>query len=177
MVAPQLQLLVERDHRLEQREQLGVLSGLRVDARQLPRARLARRIAAARGQREAAAAQQVERHVRQARLLEPAPEPRLRVGVGLARGHEARLLQPEAELDLAKLRGLEAAGGLEVLAEEEEVERRHRLEHVDLLHQDLEDLDHAQQPARRTSTSPSPSRRSRAVASSISCRTSLNHSS
>ncbi|MEY3214759.1 MAG: hypothetical protein RIT28_5240 [Pseudomonadota bacterium] len=53
----------------------------------------------------------------------------------------------QAHLDLAELRGLKARGRDEVVAEVEEVKRRHRLQHVELVHAELEDLpDAAQQP-------------------------------
>src|SRR2546427_5524342 len=45
----------------------------------------------------------------------------------------------EHEFDLAKLMGLKAAPRFEPIAEREEVERRHRLEHIDLRDQRLQD--------------------------------------
>src|SRR5690606_9168383 len=52
-------------------------------------------------------------------------------------------LPPERELERAELEGLEPAAGLEAVAEREELERRHGLEHVDLRDQHLEDGEHA----------------------------------
>src|SRR5262245_14538853 len=54
--------------------------------------------------------------------------------------------QAEPDLDQTKLHRLEARGGEEKVAEIEEVERRHRLQHLELLDQELEDLDDALEP-------------------------------
>src|SRR6188472_1997363 len=49
------------------------------------------------------------------------------------------MLRPQDELYLPELIGLETAGRLEASAERQELERRHRLEDVELRHQHLED--------------------------------------
>src|SRR5262245_64739328 len=51
----------------------------------------------------------------------------------------------EEELELPELEGLKPAPRFEPLAEAEELERGHGLEHVDLSHHDLEDREHALQ--------------------------------
>ncbi len=45
------------------------------------------------------------------------------------------------EFEFAELNGLEAAGGFEVIAKAQEVDRAHRFEDMDLLHQNTHDLD------------------------------------
>ena len=59
------------------------------------------------------------------------------------------VLQSGAELDGAELRRLEAARGTQVIAELEEIVRRHRLEHGELLDQQALDLDAAAEEAVR----------------------------
>src|SRR5690606_11363065 len=61
------------------------------------------------------------------RLQQPARRAVLRVV-----SDRALTLLPERELERAELEGLEPAAGLEAVAEREELERRHGLEHVDL---------------------------------------------
>jgi hypothetical protein len=54
--------------------------------------------------------------------------------------------QAEPDFDQAKLHRLEARGRKQEVAEIEEVERRHRLQHLELLDQQLEDFDDAIEP-------------------------------
>ena len=56
-------------------------------------------------------------------------------------------IKPEADLDQAELHRLEAGRGNQQVAEIEEVERRHRLQDAELLHQELQDLDDAVEAA------------------------------
>src|SRR2546430_16943753 len=56
---------------------------------------------------------------------------------------------PQRELDLPKLMRLEAAPRLEPIAEREEVEWRHRLEHIDLRDQRLQDRENPLERRRR----------------------------
>ena len=55
----------------------------------------------------------------------------------------------EDRLELAELPGLEAAGCVEPIAEAGELPGRHRLQHVDLRHRDLQDREDAAQCAHR----------------------------
>jgi hypothetical protein len=59
------------------------------------------------------------------------------------------VLEARGELDLAELHGLEAARGVELVAEAEEVDRRHRLEDVYLRDEQLLYLGDAADGARR----------------------------
>src|ERR1044071_8874949 len=53
------------------------------------------------------------------------------------------VLEPGSELDLAKLHGLKAARRIQLVAEGQEADRRHRLKDVNLVDQYLFDLDDA----------------------------------
>ena len=87
---------------------------------------------------------------------------------------------PQLVLDQAELNALKARGRDQVVAEIEEVERRHGLQHVDLLNQDALDLDDAPEPQDRLPERLPPgteSRRNVASTASSSQRICLNHSS
>ena len=57
----------------------------------------------------------------------------------MVRGQDALVAAAQDRLELAELAGLEAGRGLEPLAEGEELDRRHRLDHVQLRDNELED--------------------------------------
>jgi hypothetical protein len=59
-----------------------------------------------------------------------------------------RVVEAEQDLDLAELRRLEAARRQQLVAEVEEVARRHRLDQPELLGRELEGADRPPQPAR-----------------------------
>src|SRR4029077_15614142 len=63
---------------------------------------------------------------------------------GVLRAHAAREAEPD--LDQSELRRLEARRREQIVAEIEEIERRHRLQHLELLDQELEDLVDALEP-------------------------------
>jgi hypothetical protein len=65
------------------------------------------------------------------------------VGVRGVGGHGARVATAEERPELAELRGLEAAGGLEAVAEGQELVRGHHLQRVDLRDDRLEDRERA----------------------------------
>ena len=67
-------------------------------------------------------------------------------GVPLGR---TRLLASQQKLQLAELERLEAAPRLQPVAKREELERRHRLQHVNLRHDHLEDREHALERVQR----------------------------
>ena len=77
-------------------------------------------------------------------LLEVARVKSAQLGVLVILGAKT-VLHPQAEhgFDLAELFALETGGAVQHFAELEEIERRHRLEHVDLVIEQLPDLDHA----------------------------------
>ena len=75
----------------------------------------------------------------------PSARPTLRLR--LQRG---RVAQTEHRLDRAEARRLEPRRGVEPIAEGEELEGRHRLEHVDLRDQRLEDLQDAVEQVERS---------------------------
>ncbi len=56
---------------------------------------------------------------------------------------DARVSPPENRLELTELPGLEPRRRLEPVAELEKLDRRHRLDHVELGHDELEDRQHA----------------------------------
>ena len=78
-----------------------------------------------------------------ARAIEALLKPGARRGCSLVVLHRLRPLLPERELERAELVGLEATARLEPVAEGEELERRHRLEDVELGDEHLEDGEHA----------------------------------
>ena len=83
-------------------------------------------------------------------------------------------LAAQHELELPELIGLESARRFEPLAKRQELERRHRLEDVELRDQHLEDRQDALERVLRAVRN----RARRAAATrSISCRISLNQSS
>jgi hypothetical protein len=95
---------------------------------------------------EPALLQQRQERLPEARLGQPRLQPRPLVVRGLPQPLDvARVAGAGQELQLAELHGLEAAGRREQLAEAQEVLRRHRLEHHDLLDEDLLDAVHALQ--------------------------------
>jgi hypothetical protein len=59
--------------------------------------------------------------------------------------HSGRALLAERKLEGAELKRLETTAGLEAIAEREELERRHRLEDVELRDEYLQDGEHALQ--------------------------------
>ena len=81
--------------------------------------------------------------------MEPALEPAAVVAPGRVPIERRRVLEPQDELQLAKLERLEAAPRFESLAKGEKVERGHGLEHVDLRHHHLENGEHALQGRER----------------------------
>ena len=85
-----------------------------------------------------------------------------------------RVSQARPELDLAELDRLKAAGRAQAVAKLQELCRGHRLEDVDLFDQELHHFDH---PVHVTESFEQATDVHRAMADSISCRISLNHSS
>src|SRR5215207_5397 len=156
VVAPEREELVVRDERLG--ELVLLVTRLEVcddfergaDAAVVERAPLVvveggvvgRRVeAAAREQREELFAERGRVH---ARAQAPAGE------LVVTEGAQDRVvLEARGELDLAELHRLEAARGVELVAEAEEVDRRHRLQDVDLRDEQFLDLGDPAEGARR----------------------------
>ena len=91
-----------------------------------------------------AGGQQPGERLPERRLVQPPSQARLLgLGEALEAPEEALVLGAGDELQLAELHRLEAARRRQALAELEEVLRRHRLQHVDLLHEHPLDDVHA----------------------------------
>ena len=101
------------------------------------------RSSAAAASRVALVGQVANEGVEQRRARHRRGDPRVLDRVGVVGVQRARVAAAEQRLELAELRRLEAAGGLEPIAEGLELARRHRLQHVDLRDHRLEDREHA----------------------------------
>src|SRR5690242_4215044 len=73
-----------------------------------------------------------EKGVPERRRTIPRFQPAARLAAFWITGNGRRVLDAQDEFELAKLKRLESAPGLEPVAERQELERCHRLEHVDL---------------------------------------------
>jgi hypothetical protein len=152
-VAPLLKALVDVDEALAHLR-LGAVDAVDVDEHVLHRLRRGRRlgdVALERGARNAEALrrQVAQEGVEQARARHRVRDPLARARLGRVAIGGAGVAQAEDGLQLAELRGLKAARGVEAVAEGRELARGHRLEHVDLRHDRLEDRQHALEGAER----------------------------